>query len=377
MIVVILVGVGAETHWYGLTPAAKATPPGACPGSTTLSGAGASFLGPLISKWEATFTANTTNKINYNPSGAGAGITSWESNTVNFAASDEPLTGSQIHHLPGTSLMLPVTGGAVTIVYNIPGFTRTLNLTGPQLAEIYLGTITNWDDTSLATDNRGLPDATIDPVVRSDAAGTTYVLTNYLADDDSAFSSAVGVSIQPTWPTIATETSQHGNSGLVKYVASAAGDDSIGYVDLADAKTYDPGGIAAMGNPASHFVVPTVADTQSAINYWDSHETIPAATGNWSTVTWVNSPQTADYPLATLSYFLVLQNPGLAGSTTDPSLAYTQVLVEWLDWTISQAQQQYAAPLDYNVPPADILSQDSAALQTINYNGASIPACAF
>ena len=375
VVAAVLVGAGAMTHWYGLAPAARVLPPGACPGGVTITGAGASFLSPLISQWSTTFTANSTDKLSYNPSGAGAGITSWESNLVNFAATDEPLTGAEVQALPGTTLTLPVTGGAVTIVYNIPDFSGPLQLTGEQLAEIYLGTVTNWNDSRLASDNHYLPSATIDPVVRSDAAGTSYVLTNYLSDDSATFASAVGISIQPNWPSIATETSQHGNSNLVKYVASSAGDDSIGYVDLADAQTYDPGGIAAMGNPSGDFIVPTVADTQSAIDYWAAHQTIPAATGNWSAVSWVNSPQAADYPLATLSYFLVLQNPGLAGSTTDPSLAYTQVIVAWLEWTISASQQAYAAPLKYDVPPAALLTEDAAAVSAMNYNGASIPAC--
>ena len=375
VVAAILVGAGAATHWYGLAPAAKALPPGACPGGITITGAGASFLSPLISKWSTTFTANSTDKLSYNPNGAGAGITSWESNLVNFAASDEPLTGAEIHALPGTTLTLPVTGGAVTIVYNIPSFSGPLQLTGVQLADIYLGTITNWNDSRLATDNHHLPNVTIDPVVRSDAAGTSYVLTNYLSDDSPTFASTVGISIQPNWPSIATETSQHGNTNLVRYVASSAGDDSIGYVDLADAKTYDAGGIAAMGNPSSDFIVPTVANTQSAIDYWGAHQTIPTATGNWSAVSWVNSPQPADYPLATLSYFLVLQNPGLAGSPTDPSLNWTQVIVAWLGWTILASQQAYAAPLYYDVPPAALLTQDAAAVSTMNYNGAPIPAC--
>jgi len=370
-IVVVLAGVGSVTHWYGLLPSSSS---GGCPAGKTVTGAGASFLSPLISQWQATYTANTSNRVNYNPSGAGAGITAWETNTVNFAASDEPLTGSEIHDLPGTTLTLPVTGGAVTIVDNIPGFSGPLNLTGVQLAEIYLGNITNWDSSALSSDNHGLPDATIDPVVRSDAAGTSYVLTNYLSDDDPYFASHVGISIQPDWPSLATETAQKGNSGLVKYVASAAGDDSIGYVDLADARTYDPDGIAAVGNPAGGFIVPTVADTQSAIDYWGTHQTIPAATGNWSAVTWVNSPGATDYPLATLSYFLVLQNPALAGSTTDPSLALTGALVEWLDWALEQGQA-YANPLLYDVPPASILTQDIAAVETMNYNGAPIPTC--
>lgn len=374
VVVLILVGVGYGTHWYGLAPATS-TAPGACPAGVTISGEGASFLTPLMSQWETSYNTATNNKVNYDPAGAGDGITAFTTNTVNFAATDEPLTTSQYDALPGTTLTLPVTGGAVAIVYNLPGFTGPLQLSGEQLAEIYLGTITNWDDTSLSTLNPGLPNEPIVPVVRSDAAGTTYVLTNYLSDDDSTFATDVGISIQPTWPTLSTEVEEKGNSGLAEYVASSAGQYSIGYVDLADALTHNPGQIAGMGNPSGDYIVPTVDNTQSAINYLTAHPTvpIPAATANWAGVTFVNSPEAADYPLATLSYFLVLQNPGSA-SSIDPSLAYTQVIVQFLEWTITSGQP-YAGPLEYVVPPASLISEDSAAIQTINYNGASIPAC--
>jgi len=373
-VVVLIVGIGYETHWYGLSPATKSAP-GACPTGITITGAGANFLTALMSNWETGFNTATQDKVSYNPSGAGAGITSFTSNEVNFAATDEPLTVAQYGALPGTTLTLPVTGGAVAVIYNLPGFTGPLHLTGAQLAGIYLGTITNWNSTALASDNHNLPNATIIPVVRSDGAGTTYVLTNYLSDDNTTFNTTVGISIQPTWPTIAAEVEEHGNSALATYVASTAGKDSVGYVDLADAIAHDNGSIAGMGNPHGDFVVPTVTNTQSAIDYMAAHQTFPNATANWAGVTFVNSPQAGDYPLATLSYFLVLQNPakGNAG-LIDKSVAYTQVIVAFLQWSITSGQPM-AAGLEYNVPPAALLTQDTSAIQTINYNGTSLPAC--
>lgn len=370
MIVLILAGVGYETHWYGFSPAAKAVPPGDCPVDVTIAGAGASFLTPLMSNWETAYAAYSANKVTYSPVGAGTGIGDYESKTVNFATTDEPLTGAEIHDLPGTTLTLPVSGGAVTIVTDIPGFSGTLNLTGVQIADIYLGTVTTWDNSILTANNQGLDGigSAIIPVVRSDAAGTSYVLTNYLSDDDATFASDVGTSIQPAWPAVSGEQAVSGNSGLAKYVA--ANDDTIGYVDLADAKSYDASGIAAVGNPASDYVSPTVANTQSAIDAL-AGQPIPAATGNWSAVSWVNAPGAANYPLAALQYFMVLQNPGL-GLT--PSLNNTQVLIQWLHWALTTGQAATTA-LDYAVPPAALIAQDLSALSTINYNGASVPAC--
>lgn len=372
VVVLLLVGVGYETHWYGLAPKAAATP-GACPTGETISGAGASFLTALMSQWETSYTAATQNKVTYDPDGAGDGITSFTDNDVNFAATDEPLTTTQFDALPGTTLTLPVTGGAVTIVYNLPDFTGPLELTGSQLAAIYLGTITNWDSSTLATNNSGLPNAGIIPVVRADGAGTSYVLTNYLSDDDSTFASTVGISILPDWPSLGADlpVEETGNSNLAKYVAETP--DSIGYVDLADAESHNAGEIAAMGNPAKEFVAPTVANTQSAITYWSTHETFPASDANWAGVTFVNSPEAADYPLATLSYFLVLQDPSPTLGY-ESSLALTQTIIQFLDWTIGPGQS-YPAALDYVVPPSALVTQDRAAIQTINYDGASVPAC--
>jgi phosphate transport system substrate-binding protein len=375
VIAAILVGVGYGTHWYGLAPASKSSPPGACPTGDTISGAGANFLAALMSQWETSFNTASSNTVSYNPDGAGAGIQLFNESEVNFAATDQPLTSGQYSSLPGTTLTLPVTGGALAIVYNLPGWSGPLKLTGAQLAGIYLGTITNWDDSSLATLNSGLPNHQIIPVVRSDSAGTSYVLTNYLSDDSSTFQSTVGISIMPNWPSLGSglPVAEKGNSGLATYVASTAGQYSIGYVDLADAHSHNSGQIAAMGNPSSDYILPNVTNTQSAINYLAAHQTIPASDVNWVGVTFVNSPQAGDYPLSTLSYFLVLKNPGLAGKTA-PSLSYTQVIVEFLKWVVNSGQS-YADNLYYVQVPQALLNQDLGAIQTMNFNGTSIPDC--
>jgi phosphate transport system substrate-binding protein len=370
VVAAVVVGAGYTTSWYGLAKpsAASAT---ACPKGVTLSGAGASFLSALMDQWETSYTSASGNKINYNPSGAGAGITSFSGKQVDFAATDEPVSPSDESGFPGTTLTLPVTGGAVAIVYNLPGWSGTLDLNASTIAGIYSGAITNWDSASLTAGgaNTGLPDQTIIPVVRSDAAGTSYVLTNYLSDDNTSWASSVGTSISPTWPSgVAAEKPAKGNSGLATYVNETAY--AIGYVDLADAKSHSNLGLAAVENPKDAYVVPTVADTQSAINDL-SGQSIPAATGDWSAVSWVNAPGAGDFPLATLSYFLVLQDPALG---YEPSAANTSVLVQWLTWVI-QDGQTYAAGLYYVVPPTSVLTQDLSALSSVNYNGASLPTC--
>lgn len=366
VVAAIVVGAGYTTHWYGLV---KSSSTAVCPSDVTLSGAGASFLSALMDQWEISYTAATSNKVNYNPSGAGAGITSFAGKEVQFAATDEPVLPSE---LPSGTLTLPVTGGAVAIVYYLSSYHHTIELNATDLIGIYSGTITNWDSAALNESgvNPGLPNVPIVPVIRSDAAGTTYVLTNYLSDDSSTWASAHGTSIEPSvWPTgVTAERTAHGNSGMATYVNETAG--AIGYVDLADAMSHTNLGIAGVENPSDDYVAPTVANTQSAINDL-AGQPIPPASGNWSTVSWVNAPGAGDYPLATLSYFLALQNPGQG---YEASLANTTVLVQWLDWVITTGQT-YSSGLLYDNPPAALLTQDKQAISTVNYNGASIPTC--
>lgn len=368
VVVAVFVGAGYSTSWFGLQKSSTPAPEGVCVTGVTLQGAGANFVLALVSNWETAYGAATQNAVNYDPDGAGAGITALAEKTVDFAATDEPLNASEVASMPGTTLTLPVTGGAVAIVYNLPGFSGTLNLTGALLANIYLGKISSWNDPSLTAANPGLPDQPIQTVHRVDAAGTTYVLTNFLSDDSPAWASGPGTSIAPSWPaTPNPQVAEKGNSALAKYVSTTPY--TIGYVDLADAKSNSLS-IAGIDNPAGHYVVPTVANTQAAINNL-SGQTLPPATGNWAGVSWVNSPGTFDYPLATLSYFMVLQNAGLGFS---PSLNRTQVLIQWLEWTIVSGQSA-AAGLYYATPPANLLTQDKNALSTINFDGKSVPGC--
>jgi len=375
LVVAVLVGVGYSTNWFGLQKSSTTTPEGACVTGVTLDGAGANFVLALVSNWQASYHAATKNMVNYNPDGAGAGITSLSEKTVDFAATDEPLNASEVASMPGLTLTLPFTGGAVAIVYNIHGYSGPFNLTGFLLASIYLGTISDWSDPALAAINPGLPSThqPITTVHRIDAAGTTYVLTNLLSDDSTAWASGPGTSILPTWPSTPNpQVAEKGNSALAKYVSGTP--NTIGYVDLADAKSNSLS-IAGIQNPTGqthggHYIVPTVANTQAAINNL-SGQPLPPATGDWSKVSWVNSPGSFDYPLATLSYFMIFENPGIGLS---PSLNKTQVLIQWLEWTFTTGQSA-AAGLYYASPPANLLTQDKNALSEINFNGASVPGC--
>ncbi len=360
-LVAILVGAGWATGWYGLVSSSSTS-------STTLEGYGASFLNPLLSQWEVDYASSSSNRVNYVSETAVAGIEALASGTADFAATDEPVTPSELSTMPGPILTLPVTGGALAIVYNIPSLSGTLNLTGVDLADIYLGTITNWDDPGLAANTSGLPDHQILPVVRSGSAGTNFVLTNFLSDDSSAWASGPGTTVDPTWPTVSGETGESSNSALAKYVAETPY--TIGYVDLADAESnhLPTAGVLDPHRPVWQFVQPTVADTQAAVNYF-ANDSFPLPSGNWSGVSWVNANASGDYPLAIVCYFLVFENAALGYS---PSPARAEALVQWLDWVVVSGPST-SASLDYINPPATLLAADALAVAGITYNGAQIP----
>ena len=366
--VVGLVGLGTSSGWFGLAPGPATS--GGCPTGVTLAGAGASFLSALVTNWQSEFHTTTANLVNYNPSGAGAGIVALAERTVDFAATDEPLNATEAASLPGATLTLPISGGAVAVVYHIQGYSGPLNLSAAQLAGIYLGHYTAWNAPGLTVDNPGLPAQPVITVHRSDGAGTTYVLTNYLSNGNATWNQTVGITIQPSaWPaTAGGQAAEHGNSLLAAYVASTP--NTIGYVDLADAVSHGVA-VAAIENPSLQYVAPNVTNTQSAIDDL-AGRAFPPATGDWAAVSWIDAPGSGDYPLATLSYFLVLQNPGLG---YQPSLEKTTVLVEWLRWAVNVGQAA-AAALYYVTPPPGLLAEDLAALSSVNYNGMTPPTCA-
>jgi len=376
IVVVILVVVGASTNWYGLQ---KSSSTAACSSGLTLQGDGAQIAVPLMSVWTSTYKTATNNSVNYPGSGSGTGITKFTSTSVDFAITDDPLTAAERLALPAQQLTIPFVGGALAIIYNLPGLSGHLNLTGTILTGIYNGTITTWNNSAIAEINPGvtLPSATIVPVVRSDSAGTTYVLTDFLSQSSSWWATKVGKGISVSFPPVTGEKGEHGNSAVLAYVSGNKY--TIGYSDLTDVlASSTPPQYAAIENPAQQFIVPTIASTESAIvDKVASMKTIPSSAGDWFNVSMVKANGTTDYPIATLLYMYVYQN-GSKGY--EPSLAKTQVIEQWLHWTLSSAAQALVdetspAQLYYAPLPAAIISVDESGISTMTFNGAAIPAC--
>ncbi|MCI4324558.1 MAG: phosphate ABC transporter substrate-binding protein PstS [Thermoplasmata archaeon] len=373
-VVVILVVVGFSAGWFGNHPKTSTpgtTVPGACPTAVTLLAAGASFITPIMSSWQTNYNSADGNTLSYSPSGAGAGITSLQNAQVDIATTDNPINATTQAQMKGAILTLPVTAGALAIVYNLPGVSTPLKLSGPVIADIYLGVITNWNDSRITANNSGFHPGNepIYPVVRADAAGTTYVLTNFLSDDSPKWNTSVGKGITVGWPHLSAEVGETGNSGVYKWVLKTPY--TFGYVDLTDVLNNQVQ-YASVLNPAGQYVKPNLADSASAVANVSAKLTFPAvAGGNWNNVSLVNSPGTSDYPLVTFAYAFVYQKLDLG---YQPGLDRAQAIYQFLNWTI-HAGQSYAASLYYVNVPASVLALDATGLGTLTFNGEAIPAC--
>ncbi|MFI5414373.1 MAG: phosphate ABC transporter substrate-binding protein PstS [Candidatus Lutacidiplasmatales archaeon] len=366
--IVVLVGFGAG--WYG-KPKSTA-PPGACPTGVTLLAAGASFITPIMSKWQTDYNGATGNTISYSPSGAGAGISSLQNAQVDIATTDNPINATTQQAMKGPILTMPITAGALAIVYNLPGVTAPVKLSGPTIADIYLGLITNWNDSRITANNSGFKpgNQAIYPVIRADSAGTTFVLSNFLSEDSPKWNTTVGQGISIAFPHISGEVGETGNSGVYKHVLATPY--TFGYVDLTDVLNKQVQ-YASILNPAGLYITPNLENSASAVSNMSAKITFPAvAGGNWNNVSLVNSKGTGDYPLVTFSYAFVYQQVQLGYQS---SVAKAQAISQFLTWVIGTAGQADSAPLYYVNLPAAVLALDSAGLGTLTFNGAAIPAC--
>ncbi|MCI4348087.1 MAG: phosphate ABC transporter substrate-binding protein PstS, partial [Thermoplasmata archaeon] len=307
-VVVVAILAVAGLYAAGYLPSKSSTPtkPGAC-SSFTMLGAGSSFVQQLMAEWALKYS---TNALNYNPVGSGTGISQITAKTIAFGATDAPLNATQQTAAPGL-LTMPETAGAVAIIFNLPSGTFThigysLNLTGAVLANIYLGTVSWWNDSSIKTLNPGvaLPVAQIAVYHRSDGSGTSYATTQFLSASSSTWKTTIGYSTLPAWPKTPLGGGEKGSSGIAGTVKQTL--DSIGYVDLGYAANNQIS-YAAIQNPAGKNVVPTANNTATAISDILATTTLPAGTASWAAVSMINAPGTKDYPIATFSYLLFYQ----------------------------------------------------------------------
>ena len=247
---VVLCLLGAACGGESRPPREPAHPAGS---SAALTGAGATFPNPLYAKWFDAYARKTGVRINYQPIGSGGGIRQFSEGTVDFGATDGPMTDAQITAVHGNVVHVPTALGAVAITYNLPSLRSTpLRFDGVILSDIFLGRITRWNDRRLAALNPGtaLPDQDILVVHRSDGSGTTYIFTDYLSKVSPEWKSTVGNATSVDWPT---GLGNKGNEGVTQQVKQTEG--AIGYVELIYALSNDLP-VAQLRNEAGNFVDP-------------------------------------------------------------------------------------------------------------------------
>jgi len=232
--------------------------------TATLTGAGATFPFPLISQWIPRYDSLTGVTVNYNPIGSGGGIAAITNRTVDFGASDAPLTGDQFQNaIKGGSgvVQIPWALSATAVSYNLPGVRNNLHMTGAVLADIYLGRITRWNSGRIRALNPGanLPDTAIVPVRRSDGSGTSYNFTDYLTKVSPAWKGQVGRGTNVNWPS--ATTGANGSSGVAGVVSRTTG--AIGYFDIAYALR-NRLQFFSMKNRYGHWGLPGIRGIQSA-----------------------------------------------------------------------------------------------------------------
>jgi len=365
VIVVLLVLVAWGAGW--LTPKST-TPKGVTnctpPGAVALQGEGSTFVQGLLATWTPSYTEGT---VSYSAQGSGAGIAALTAKSVDFGASDAPLSPAQRGPLPGPVVTIPETAGGVVLIYNVPGVT-TLNFSGPVVASIYMGTVKMWNDPAIAALNPGvsLPAQSIVPVFRSDGSGTSFAFTDFLSKDSSTWASTIGKSTSPAFPV---GSGEHGTSGVGGFVKDTQW--TIGYVDLGYALT-NALTFGRVLNPSGAQIYPTLSDTESAVA--DGASNLPLGTApDWYNVSLINQPGATDYPIVTFSYLMVYKSlDSVYGSGYN--LQKAENLVDWLNWTVTIGQT-YSAQLYYVPLPAAVSVADQASVKAITYAGATIPVC--
>jgi phosphate transport system substrate-binding protein len=330
---------------------------GAGGGGVDLTGAGATFPNPLYQKWFSDYAGSTGVKINYQSIGSGGGIRQLSERTVDFGASDAPMTDAELAKAKGGRVLhVPTVLGAVAVTYNVPGL-ASLNLTGDVLADIFLGKVTRWNDPRIAAVNAGatLPAQDILVVRRSDGSGTTFIFTDYLAAVSQAWSTGPGKGKEVQWPV---GLGGKGNEGVAGQVKQAPG--AIGYVELAYAKQ-NRLAVAAIRNAAGSYVLPSVEGATAAA------AGVAERLGDTTDyrVSIVNAPGAQAYPISSFTWLLVYAQ--------QPDSAKGRKLVDFLRWALTEGEK-HAAPLDYAPLPERMTQALLKRIEGIRIGGATTAA---
>jgi phosphate transport system substrate-binding protein len=336
LVVTSLVAIAAVSGSATAAPAKKQ--------GSSLSGAGSSFVFPLVSKWIPALATAYGYNVSYNPIGSGGGIAAITARTVDFGASDAPLSKDQFDACKGC-VQVPWALSATAVLYNLPDIGCVLRLTGPILAGIYLGNITSWNAAAIAKVNPkcSLPSTKITPVYRSDNSGTSYNFTEYLSAVNSTWKSKLGAGVNQQWPAGVGARGSSGVSGVVSKTEGA-----IGYADVAYALK-NKIRFASVLNASGKYAQPGLKGIAAAA------ATAPKTiTGN-GVISIVNPPKgnRLAYPISTFTYVIAA-----AGSSNAAELR------KMIYWAVSQGQS-YGKPLLFVPLPKQVQAFDYKQIKKI------------
>jgi phosphate transport system substrate-binding protein len=333
----LLMSAIALSAWFaGISPAAD-----------TINGAGATFPDPIYQKWFQEYkTAHPDVRINYQANGSGAGISALTQGTVDFGASDMPMTDEQIGKVKIKPLHFPTVLGAVVLTYNLPGVTGSLKFSGATVAGIYLGQIAKWNDAKIAADNPGvkLPNTDILVVHRSDASGTTFVFTDYLSRVSPEWKSKVGANTSVSWPVAGLGGAK--NPGVAGDVKQTEG--TIGYVELVYASE-NKMPVAEIKNAAGKFVAPSPASVTAA-----AQASKDLADDFRGSIT--NAQGAGSYPISSYTWLLI---PSHIEDATK-----RKAITGFLEWMLTTGQKD-APPLSYAPLPASVVAKEKKQIEAV------------
>jgi phosphate transport system substrate-binding protein len=309
-----------------------------------LTGAGSTLVAPIMSKWQKAFDEETETTVTYGAIGSGGGIDQVTARTVDFGASDAPLTADQFSEA-GEVEQIPWALSGTVPAYNVEGAPENLKLNGQLLAEIYLGKVSSWNDPAIAKLNPGasLPSTKITPVYRTDGSGDTYAFTNFLSTVDPEWKEEVGTSTQVKFPT---GQGGDGNDGVSAAISGTDG--AIGYVGLAYAVSNELS-MPLIENSAGNFPEPGVKSVEAAaaaVNTISKDNSISLAS--------LPSSAKKAYPISTYTYVIVPLESEKAES-----------LKEFIGWVISPKGQEFGPDLDFAPLPSQVVAADRTAIARI------------
>ncbi|MDQ6732287.1 MAG: phosphate ABC transporter substrate-binding protein PstS [Actinomycetota bacterium] len=341
----------------GASPSASSSSSGAAPagGSVTLTGAGSTLAAPIYQQWGSNLSSQGLS-VNYQATGSGGGIAQLQSGTVDFAGSDPPMKPSEIAAAKGPVQHFPVAFGAITVSYHLSGVKSGIKLDGKTVADIFLGKVTKWNDPEIKAANAGvsLPSMPITVIHRSDSSGTTKGFTTFLSDYSPAWTAAAGEPDKVVkWPT---GTGAKGNAGVAASIQQTAG--AIGYVDQAFALQSNLT-FASVKNHGGQFIAPTLPATSAAA--------VGIKVPPDLTVSTINSPNPAAYPIVSQTFVIVYKDLCKAGVSKTAASGLKKFLTYGLG-----AGQAVEAKLGYAPLPSSIAKLDVAALGKLTCSGSPL-----